>query len=117
MDKDKYRDKNGRFKSGIEKVPGSGRKKGTKNKISGNIADIYFNVFKRLGGEDGLYKWASASKGNRALFYKQFAKMLPANIEGSLVGDVTVEITSAVPRPPTHAENSALSGKTEDELT
>ena len=61
-------------------IPGPGRPKGSKDKISKNIKDNFEAVFEELGGIDGFYAWAK-KPGNQGHFYQMYSKMLPSNID------------------------------------
>jgi hypothetical protein len=59
-------------------APGNpGRPKGAVNKFT-SLKDSFIDVFKMLGGTQGLCEWAKASKHNQAVFYSWVVKMLPA---------------------------------------
>ena len=57
-----------------------GREKGTPNKFTGTVKEAYLEVFQRLGGVDGLHKWASSSEANKREFYRGFMKILPREV-------------------------------------
>jgi hypothetical protein len=60
--------------------PGNpGRPKGAVNKFT-SLKDSFLDVFKLLGGTQGLYEWAKSSKRNQAMFYSWIIKMLPAGV-------------------------------------
>ena len=67
------------------RIPGSGRKKGTGNKITVAFKHAVLNVFNRVGGEDHLEKWAQQ---NQTEFYKIAARLIPTEITGSGEGGV-----------------------------
>ena len=66
------------FKKGQSGNP-NGRGKGVKNKFT-TLKQSFLNVYERLGGDDGLFKWASDPK-NQGFFYEKVAKMLPREVE------------------------------------
>ena len=57
-----------------------GRKKGTTDKFNGSVKDSVIDVFEKLGGTDGLYKWAAENPSNKRIFYSSFMKMLPREV-------------------------------------
>jgi len=61
-------------------IPGPGRPKGSKDKISKNIKNNFEAVFEKLGGIDGFYAWAK-KPGNQGHFYQMYSKMLPSNVD------------------------------------
>ena len=83
------------YKKGQSGNP-SGRPKGTKNRVTKDIKSAYLEVFQRLGGIDGLKKWA---EGNRDIFYGQISKMLPKDLQIKSEHDLTINIISAIPEP------------------
>ncbi|HBJ74690.1 MAG TPA: hypothetical protein DDY86_04035 [Syntrophaceae bacterium] len=74
----------GSVKNGKKRIKGKpfapgnpGRPKGAVNKFT-SLKDSFLDVFKMLGGTQGLYDWAKSSKRNQAMFYAWIIKMLPA---------------------------------------
>lgn len=60
----------------------AGRPKGTPNKVSGAILEDVLEVYKKLGGANGLRKWANESKRNKAMFYQWLiTKRLPQVVD------------------------------------
>ena len=68
-------------------IPGPGRPKGSKDKISRNIKENFETVFEKLGGIDGFYDWAK-KPGNQGHFYQLYSKMLPSNVD--IKGDIGI---------------------------
>lgn len=57
----------------------NGRPKGIPNKASIVVKEDVLEVYRRLGGVDGLERWARLSQRNLAAFYGwMMTKMLPA---------------------------------------
>ena len=57
----------------------NGRPKGTPNKVTATIREDVLKVYVRMGGVDGLEKWAKESMRNRSAFYGWVvSKLLPA---------------------------------------
>ncbi len=56
---------------------GAGRPKGALNKITRHVRDNLTEAFARLGGVDGMVKWAQEDTRNRGEFYRLYAKLLP----------------------------------------
>ena len=83
------------YKKGQSGNP-AGRKKGTKNKVTKDIKSCYMEVFDRMGGAEGLLKWAEE---NPDVFYGQISKMLPKDLEIKSEHDLTINIISNIPEP------------------
>lgn len=56
-----------------------GRKKGTPNKTTVKVKEVFERAFEELGGVDALVEWA---RNEPTEFYKQYAKLLPVQITG-----------------------------------
>lgn len=65
-------------KKGCAKIFGSGRKKGTPNKISLKVRDDIVEVFTNLGGVESMTRWA---KKHQTDFYKIYSNMVPRSIQ------------------------------------
>jgi len=83
------------YKKGQSGNP-AGRKPGTPNKITKDIKSCYMEVFDRMGGAEGLLKWA---KENPDVFYGQISKLLPKGIEMKSDQELTINIITAIPEP------------------
>lgn len=71
-----------KFKKGTPKPPASGRKPGTRNKLSTDTKQIIMEVAEELGGIPAMLAWA---KKNRTAFYVHlFAKLIPKQIDGEI---------------------------------
>lgn len=68
-------------KKGVLKTPGSGRKKGTPNKLTVQVKDAIQNAFSTVGGEKYLVKVA---KEDPRTFCALLGKVLPTQLEGDL---------------------------------
>ena len=56
-----------------------GRPRGVPNKVSTSVKEDVLEVYARMGGVDGLEKWAKESLRNRSAFYGWVvSKLLPA---------------------------------------
>ena len=73
------------FKKGQLKPAGSGRKKGTVNKIDAEVRTVIETVFNRLGGTEFLYEFAV--KNPEMFLEKIWVKLLPLQVKASV--DVT----------------------------
>ena len=76
-------------------IPGPGRPKGSKDKISRNIKNNFEEVFEKLGGIDGFYTWAK-KPGNQGHFYQMYSKMLPSNTDVDVSGDLKVVVENII---------------------
>lgn len=72
--------KNRKNKGWANIQPGHGRNKGSKNKFT-TLKQAFLDAFEKLGGYQGLYKWAEKNDRTKAHFYQMIAKMLPSNID------------------------------------
>ena len=70
------------FKKGDEKPLNSGRKKGVKNKLTIDVQQTAFDIFKNLGGVKGATEYFESNKQTRGQFYNIFYKMLPTSLVG-----------------------------------
>lgn len=70
---------------------GKGRKKGTPNKSTAAVKEALSFAFQGLGGAKELQHWA---KDNKTEFYKLWAKLLPAEVQGSLdhSGEIIIRV-------------------------
>lgn len=73
-----------------------GRRKGSVNKISAEARGLIDEAFKRLGGVDGLVRWAQKSDKHLTVFYKSmYMKLVPSqmnfdvSVEGRVVRNYT----------------------------
>lgn len=66
-----------------------GRKKGTPNKLAGNVRDNVLAVFEKLGGVDAMTKWAEQKPTD---FYLIYSKLLPKDVNV----DATVRLEDIV---------------------
>jgi len=70
-----------------------GRKKGTPNKISGQLKDAILEAAKRAGGDGGTIGYLEMqAKANPAPFMSLLGKVLPLQVEGPDGGAITVKI-------------------------
>jgi hypothetical protein len=77
---------------GKPRPPGSGRAKGTPNRISAKFKEVLEIVIDRAGGAEGLWKWINASQENMKIFWSQMAiKLLPLQLTGENGGPVQVQ--------------------------
>jgi hypothetical protein len=68
----------------------AGKPKGTPNKLSASAKENIAAVFERMGGVEGMSKWA---KANPTEFYKIYPRLLPIEVNGSGEnGQVIIEI-------------------------
>lgn len=74
---------------GSPKPAGSGRAKGTPNKVTANFKEAFSYAFQGLGGGPHLLEWA---RENPTEFYRLLSKMLPREIEATLHGGVKLMV-------------------------
>ena len=61
-------------------IKSPGRPKGSKNKISGSLQMDLKHTYDRLGGLEGMVKWAKRSEENKTKFYGWCIQLLPKEI-------------------------------------
>jgi hypothetical protein len=61
-------------------IKSPGRPKGSKNKISGSLQMDLKHTYDRLGGLEGMVKWAKRSEENKTRFYGWCIQLLPKEI-------------------------------------
>jgi hypothetical protein len=83
------RNAKGQFVKGI-KPPG--RPKGAKDKVSRTVKQNIEETFQKLGGIEGLVKWAKKSNRNAEKVYDWYFSMLPKNVDASVAGDLGLTI-------------------------
>jgi len=80
------------FKKGESGNP-KGRDKGSKNKHTKAVKEVFLNVFHKLEGSNdqkqGLYAFAKESPKD---FYKIASKLIPQEIAGELTGEVIIRV-------------------------
>ena len=59
---------------------GPGRPVGSKNRVPANLRADLMTVYERLGGIEGMEKWAREKAGNLALFYRMLVSTLPRQL-------------------------------------
>ncbi len=67
----------------------AGKPKGTPNKLSASAKENIALVFDRMGGVEGMAKWA---KANPTEFYKIYPRLLPIEVGGADGSGITVVI-------------------------
>lgn len=72
------------------KTPGSGRKKGTPNKLTATVKDEFETAFRLMQeeAEVNLFQWG---KNNPTEFYRLASKMIPADMNAKITGAVKVD--------------------------
>jgi len=81
------RDKKGRF----VKNP-KGRPKGAKDKVSRTVKENIEETFQKLGGIEGLVRWANKSNYNKEKVYNWYFSMLPKNVDADVFGELGLVI-------------------------
>jgi hypothetical protein len=75
-----------KFKRGKRKT--GGRKKGTPNKFTLVVKDLVLETLARLGGADGMERFANMKKPPRGLveFYRMVARLIPGEVRAEISG-------------------------------
>jgi UDP-N-acetylglucosamine pyrophosphorylase len=68
------------------------RPKGARNKLSADVKDNVLAVFNRLGGSATMAEWAQA---NLSEFYAIYARLLPKQVDATIVEVHEVRIADA----------------------
>ena len=77
------------FKKGIKKVSGSGRKKGSQNKLTTTVKDCVLSVFNQLQS-DPRHNLLQFAKGNPKDFYQIASRLIPAEMTTKVDGDIKI---------------------------
>ena len=59
------------------RIPGSGRTKGTVNKVTASMRQAWMDAFDKLGGVPALVRWGEANPDD---FYKAVTKLIPLDV-------------------------------------
>lgn len=91
------------------KTPGSGRKVGEPNKVSGTAKENMQAVFEGLGGVDWMLRWAQQ---NETEFARLYARLVPldTHVSGSIGSYQAVAIPVAERAPLDAAAGAASTG-------
>src|SRR5688572_29032838 len=73
------------FRKGAVKM--GGREKGTPNRFTTTFREAVLLAYGNIGGHEAFSKWATENKSE---FYKIAARLIPAEMNGSDAGRVTV---------------------------
>jgi len=78
------------------RIKTGGRKKGTPNKISGQLKDAILRAAKQAGGEGGMVAYLKAQAlANPAPFLALLGKVLPMQVSGEDGGPLVVNIVKS----------------------
>ncbi len=89
-------------------VPGPGRPKGARNKISGTAKENIVSVFEKLGGIEGMFGWAGKNDRNRGIFYQSiYSKILPMDIYNQHSGAIDSAVNIKIVRTIVEQKNGA----------
>jgi len=91
----KSRRGNPAFKKGMKRVPGSGRAKGTQNKVTLAFREALQVAFDQTGGAEAMAKWGRL-KSNRRPFYEMCTKLIPLQVTGDNFGPLLMEHRNAL---------------------
>lgn len=70
-----------------------GRAKGTPNKVTKTLRDDIIEVHEKLGGTQGMLRWAQESDVNKRIFYSQILpKVLPKEIQAKIEHELPPEL-------------------------
>ena len=73
--------------------PGSGRKKGTPNKLTTAFKQAVQNVYGAIGGDGAFAKWA---RENPTEFYKIAARLIPHEVNANVTHEPIRQLLAAV---------------------
>lgn len=77
------------FKRGIKKVAGSGRKKGSQNKLTTTVKDTVLSVFNQLQ-EDPKHNLLKFATNYPREFYNIASRLIPAEMTAKVTGDTII---------------------------
>ena len=69
------------FNKGDPKPKNSGRKKGSKNKLTIDVQQTAFEIFNKLGGIEGAASYFNTNRQTKGQFYNIFYKQLPSSMD------------------------------------
>jgi hypothetical protein len=86
----------------LKKTGKGGRPPGSKNKSTKQFLQALLNIWDRLGGEDGLYRWVKTNTENENFYYRAIIKRsVPQNLDIELGAvDNEIKITIEHDYPP-----------------
>lgn len=73
-----------------------GRPKGAKNKITLSAKENIEKAFEKLGGVNGLIKWAGKSNYNMTKLYDWYFSMLPRNVDANVLGNIGITLNRII---------------------
>lgn len=81
------------FEKGKPRLPNAGRKAGTPNKVTATVRETFARVFNDLQEDPkvNLHAWG---KANPTEFYKLSGKLIPADINAKIEGQMSVFVVS-----------------------
>lgn len=68
-----------------------GRPKGSKNRVTATVKDNILAVYEKVGGRDGMARWA---KANPDAFYQMYGRLAPKEVIADVDANLTVELVS-----------------------
>ena len=72
---------------------GKGRPKGSKNKFT-TLKESFIEAYLKLGGTKGLIRWIESSPKNKAAFYHDLIRLIPASqLTASEIKSLTYELS------------------------
>jgi len=71
-----------KFKTGVKRLPGAGRKKGTPNKITRTVKETVLTVFNEIQSDRKVNLKAFAKKHPKE-FYQLAARLIPTELTGA----------------------------------
>ena len=66
-----------------------GRKKGTPNKVTATVKEVFMETFDKMGGVPRMIAWADEEP---AEFYKLYARLIPTEAKVDLAGELNVTL-------------------------
>jgi hypothetical protein len=82
------------FKKGQIANP-NGRPVGSKNKVQLIAKEVIADAAARLGGAEGLAKWAMKTNKNRSIFWSSiYPRLLPVQVTGANGGPMQLEVSA-----------------------
>lgn len=77
------------YPKGAPRPPGSGRAKGTPNKQTKAMREMFIEAFDRLGGVDFLVK---AAQDDPATFIRGLHRMIPSEVKAEIAQEIKMRV-------------------------
>ncbi len=73
-----------------------GRPKGTPNKVTATVKEMFIGAAEGMGGMNRLVAWAKEDPANERVFWGLVARLIPIDVAAKVDEDLTIHITREV---------------------